>query len=68
MRTRTGSIAIGGFSDAAQMVEVALKQPRKIKFGRRKSLQLGIIVFVMLGVTMLWFCFYVLPGPKPKQD
>jgi hypothetical protein len=67
-RTRTGSIAIGGYSELAQTVEVTLEQPRKMAYGRRKSLEFFLIFFAMLGAALLWFCFCVLPGPKYKQD
>jgi len=68
MVTRTGSIAIGAYSTVDQTVRVTLEQPQQMSYGKRKSLEFLGIFLAMLAAATLWFCFCILPGPKPKRD
>jgi hypothetical protein len=68
LRSHNRILAVGVYSKESQIVEVKLPEGPRMRYGTRKSLELAGIFLGLVSVALIFFCYYVLPGPKRKEE
>jgi hypothetical protein len=67
LRSANRVLTVGIYSQISQIVQVKLREDRRMSFGMRKFIELGCAFLGLTTVALIFFCCYVLPRPKIKQ-